>query len=169
MTRGEQTSSVLYAFFESVKYVGHLFPIALLRVFLGYFYINQALTRYGSDFLDQPQLAEAAMHWLARSSAPLWYQSLIQTVIVPNWKLFAIGITFSELAIGVSFLIGYLVRPMSLVGFLLSLNMLWLYGPETADYYRTLIAIFLTLAWLGAGRCFGLDYFFYKRQRGIWW
>jgi thiosulfate dehydrogenase (quinone) large subunit len=31
------------------------------------------------------------------------------------------------------------------------------------------LVLFLILAWLGAGRCLGLDYFFYKRDRGMWW
>ncbi len=157
------------AFFESIKYVGHLFPIALLRVYFGYIYLNQALTRYGSDFLEEARLAESALHWLPRSLAPTWYQAFVETVLVPNWPLFAVIITVSEFLIGISFLFGYLVRPFCLLGFLLSLNMLWIYGPDMADLYRTHIAIFLTLAWLGAGRCLGMDYFFYKRRRGIWW
>jgi thiosulfate dehydrogenase [quinone] large subunit len=160
---------VLVAFFESIKYVGHLFPIALLRVYLGYIYLNQALTRYGSDFLESPRLAEAALHWLPRSLAPTWYQAFVEKVLVPNWPLFAVAITLSEFLIGLSLLFGYLVRPFCILGFLVSLNLLWIFGPDTADYYHTQIAIFLTLAWLGAGRCLGFDYFFYKRRRGIWW
>jgi len=138
-------------------------------VYLGYLYINQALTRYGSDFLESPRLAEAALHWLPRSLAPTWYQAFVETAFIPNWPLFAFAITLSELLIGLSLLFGYLVRPFCILGFLLSLNLLWIWGPDTADYYRTSMAVFLTLAWLGAGRCLGIDYFFYKRRRGIWW
>ena len=160
---------MLFAFFESVKYVGHLFPIALLRVYLGYFYINQAILRYGSDFLDQPRLAESALHWLPRSLAPMWYREFLQHVLIPNWLFFAFSIMVAEMLIGLSLVFGYLVRPFCLLGLILSLNMLWIYGPDDASLYRTLIAVFITLAWLGAGRCLGCDYFFYKRRRGIWW
>ncbi|MGE3973884.1 MAG: DoxX family membrane protein [Bdellovibrionales bacterium] len=161
--------AVLVAFFESIKYLGHLFPLALLRVYIGYFYINQALERYGSDFLVRPVLAETALHWLPRSLAPQWYSTFIENILVPNWQIFALAIVVMELLIGISYVLGYFVRPLSILGFFLSLNMLWIYGPESADLYRLLIAIFLTMAWLGAGRCLGMDYFFYKRQRGIWW
>lgn len=164
-----QTRRVLFSFFESIKYVGHLFPVAFLRVFIGYYYINQALERYGSDFLSQPRLAEAALHWLPRSVAPEWYQKFIQQVLIPNWYSFSTGIITIEFIIGISFLIGYLVRPVSILGFFLTLNLLWIYGPESSEHYRVLMALFFTMAWLGAGRCLGLDYYFYKRQRGLWW
>ncbi|MEQ1876520.1 MAG: hypothetical protein ABL958_07730 [Bdellovibrionia bacterium] len=160
---------VLVSFFESVKYVGHLFPIALLRVYLGYFYVNQALQRYGSDFLKQPRLAEEAMHWLPRSPAPDWYQSFLTEWLVPNWQVAAYGLTATEALIGISYLLGYVVRPFGLLGVFLNLNMLWIMGSEQALLYQTLIAVHLTLAWLGAGRCLGMDYYFYKKRRGIWW
>lgn len=161
--------SVLVSFFESVKYVGHLFPIALLRVYLGYFYVNQALTRWGSDFLNQPRLAEDASHWLPRSPAPAWYQAFVQDWLVPNWQVGAYVLTIGEGLIGLSFLVGYFVRPMALLGVFLNLNLLWIMGPDAAPLYQTLFAVHLTLAWLGAGRCLGVDYYFYKKRRGIWW
>jgi thiosulfate dehydrogenase [quinone] large subunit len=37
------------------------------------------------------------------------------------------------------------------------------------ELHKLHFVLFLVLAWLGAGRCLGLDYFFYKRDRGIWW
>lgn len=160
---------MLVSFFESVKYVGHLFPIALLRVYLGYFYVTQALTRFGSDFLTQPRLAEEAMHWLPRSPAPGWYQAFLQDWLVPNWHIAAYAIVGVESLIGISFLLGYLVRPFALLGVLLNLNLLWIMGPDQALLYQTLLAIHFTLAWLGAGRCLGIDYYFYKKRRGIWW
>jgi len=161
--------TVLVSFFESVKYVGHLFPIALLRVYLGFFYVNQALGRYESDFLNQPRLAEEAMHWLPRSPAPAWYQAFLQDWLVPNWQVAAYSITAIEALIGLSFLLGYLVRPLGLFGVFLNLNFLWILGHDHAPLYQTLIAVHFTLAWLGAGRCLGMDYYFYKKRRGIWW
>jgi thiosulfate dehydrogenase (quinone) large subunit len=161
--------SVLVSFFESVKYVGHLFPIALLRVYLGYFYVNQAVARYGSDFLSQPRLAEDASHWLPRSPAPEWFKTLAHDWLVPNWQAAAYAITAGEALIGISFILGYLVRPFSLLGILLSLLLLWTNDPDALHFYQGTIAVHIVLAWLGAGRCLGMDYYFYKKHRGIWW
>jgi thiosulfate dehydrogenase [quinone] large subunit len=58
---------------------------------------------------------------------------------------------------------------MALLAALLSFNMAMLSGPDQEAFHLTMFVIHLTMAWLGAGRCFGVDYFFYKRRRGIWW
>jgi thiosulfate dehydrogenase [quinone] large subunit len=47
--------------------------------------------------------------------------------------------------------------------------MLFISGPASEDFYKTILAIHLILAWVGAGRCLGFDYYFFKRRRGFWW
>ena len=156
------------AFFESIKYVGHLFPIAFLRVFIGYFYLNQAIEKYQSDFLSQPRLADSIAQGLSPSLSPVWYQDLLQQIVVPHWQTFSATLLTTEFVIGLSFLFGYLVRPVALIAVALS----WFYlsvNPNQEVLFKTFIAIHVTLAWLGAGRCLGFDYYFYKRNRGIWW
>ena len=37
------------------------------------------------------------------------------------------------------------------------------------DFYKTILAVHVMMAWVGAGRCLGFDYYFFKRRRGIWW
>lgn len=157
------------AFVESIKYVGHLFPIAFLRVFLGYFYLNLALEKIRGDFLLLPRLAADISDWLPRSQVPEWYKSFIEFYFIPNWQFFAYAVTTLEFAIGVSFILGYLVRPVALLGVFLCMNMVLLGGPAQEDLQKTLLAVHFTMAWLGAGRCLGIDYFFYKRKRGLWW
>ncbi len=157
------------AFFESFKYVGHLLPITLLRVFLGYYYLNQALLKYRGDFLIRPRLAATIAEYLPASHAPYWYKTVVETQIITNWQAFSYGITALEFAIAFSFIIGFLVRPVAILGLILCLNMMILAGPNAEDLNKTFAAIHFTLAWLGAGRCLGFDYYFYKRQRGLWW
>lgn len=160
---------MIVAFFESFKYVGHLFPLAMLRIYMGFFFLGTAYRKYDGDFLFQPRLAAQINEWMPLSSAPDWYKSVIESVIVPNWRIFAYTITYCEFLIGVSFVIGFLVRPMALLGFLVCLNFVYMSSPESTALYKTFLAMFVTMAWLGAGRCLGFDYFFFKRQRGIWW
>ncbi len=160
---------MLVAFFESLKYVGHLLPLSFLRLYLGYYFISRAVERFDGDFLLQPRLASAINTWLPQSNAPDWYRSLVQTVVLPQWQIFSYTITYAELLIGISFLIGFAVRPMAILGMFLMINFIYISSPDVADLYKVLLVTFLAMAWLGAGRCFGLDYFFFKRHRGIWW
>ena len=159
---------VIVAFFESIKYVGHLFPLAFLRVFIGYFYLNQALQKYNGDFLTHPRVAEWISEGLAVATSPGWYQGFLQQIVTPQWQIFSGLIVVIELLIGISFLLGYFVRPMALAGILISVFYMTV-QPGHEVLYKTFIAIHVTLAWLGAGRCLGFDYYFYKRNRGIWW
>jgi thiosulfate dehydrogenase [quinone] large subunit len=161
---------MLVAFVESIKYVGHLLPIAFLRVFLGYFYFNQALINLHSDYLTHAYLAEDIRSFLPRSAAPDWYKTFLETIVIPNWSFFAISLTALQLAIGISYIIGYMVRPFSFVAIALGFAMMLAIGPHQNELQTTfMLVLHFTLGWLGAGRCLGLDYYFYKRRRGVWW
>ncbi|HVK61429.1 MAG TPA: TQO small subunit DoxD [Bdellovibrionales bacterium] len=161
---------MLVAFVESIKYVGHLLPVAFLRVFLGYYYFNQALIRLHSDYLTHAYLAEDIRAFLPRSPAPDWYKTLLETVVIPNWQIFATVLTGFSFALGISYILGYLVRPMSTLAIFIGLNTMLALGAQHSDLQTTFtLVLHFTLGWLGAGRCLGLDYYFYKRRRGIWW
>jgi thiosulfate dehydrogenase (quinone) large subunit len=161
---------MLVAFVESIKYVGHLLPVAFLRVFLGYYYFNQALLQLHGDFLTHAYLAEDVRNFLPRSTAPEWYKHFLEVIVIPNWQIFAWVIVIAHLVIGLSYILGYLVRPMSALAILLGLNLMLALGTQQYELQTTFVlVIHFTLGWLGAGRCLGLDYYFYKRRRGIWW
>jgi len=157
------------AFFESVKYVGHLLPLSFLRVFLGYSYLQAALLMLNSDFLERPRLAAEIAEILPGLQAPLWYKSAIESLLIPHWQTFAFIVMGLEFAIAISYLFGYVVRPMALIASFLALNQLILAGAGHDDLPRLLMAIHLLMAWVGAGRCLGFDYYFFKRRRGFWW
>ncbi|MEZ0393070.1 MAG: hypothetical protein ACAH59_12690 [Pseudobdellovibrionaceae bacterium] len=157
------------AFFESVKYVGHLLPISFLRVFLGYYYLQQALARFQGDFLTRPRLAAQIGEALPNLQVPDWYRVFLETVVIPQWQVFAFLILGLEFAISISYILGYVVRPVALIGMALSFYSLVLSGPQYEDLFKTFIAIHFVMAWIGAGRCLGMDYYFFKRRRGIWW
>ena len=161
---------MLVAFVESIKYVGHMLPVAFLRIFVGYFYFNQALLNLHNDFLTHAYLAEDIRGYLPRSPAPDWYRSMLETVVISNWQIFAYTVTICYLLIGIAYIMGYMVRSFSLLAIFLSLNLILAVGPHQGELNTTMIMIVhLTLGWLGAGRCLGVDYYFFKRRRGIWW
>lgn len=163
---------MIVAFLESFKYVGHLFPMILLRAFIGWYYLKEALEKYSGEYLFKPILSHQLSEWLPHiNDQMVGYKAFIEEYVIPhpNWVFFAYGITALEFLVSISYLLGFLVRPLSILAAFLSFNLAILIGPEQSSFYLTLFVIHLTMAWLGAGRCFGIDYFFYKRQRGIWW
>ncbi len=161
---------MLVAFFESIKYVGHQFPIAFLRIFVGYYFLNDALQSLKNQFLSHAFLAEQIRDYLPKSISPEWYKFFLDSLVVPNWQFFAGFILISKFIIGISFIIGYLVRPASLLAIFLCLNLAWSIGPNLSELHDNLLLIVIfTLGWLGAGRCLGVDYYFYRKRRGIWW
>ena len=157
------------AFFESIKYVGHLLPISFLRIYLGYYYFQHALIKYKGDYLARPRVADQIAEWLPASHAPAWYKMIMTSYFIPHWQTLAFIIVGLEFAIGISYILGYVVRPMALLAAFLCLNLLFISGPSSEDLLKTFFAIHMILAWIGAGRCLGLDYYFYKRRRGLWW
>lgn len=160
---------MLVAFFESVKYSGPLYPISFLRIFLGYFYLQSFLVKFNGDFLMRPRIAEMISQNLPSSHAPEWLKWLLSTYMVSNWQVLAFIFVGLELAIAVSYIIGYVVRPVALLAALLTLQMLYLSASGSQDFLKILLAVHIAFAWVGAGRCLGVDYYFFKRVRGFWW
>lgn len=146
-----------------------MYPVAFLRVYLGFFYLDQATNHYNGNFSTQPLLADMITQWVPSSGAPSWYQDFLLGFVSNQWSLFANAISVTEFLIGISFLVGYLVRPFGLIAAFVAMHFLWISNPDQALLFRTLIALNLTLTWLGAGRCFGVDYYFYKKMRGWLW
>jgi len=157
------------AFFESIKHVGHLYPISVLRIYLGYIFFSNATERLNGAFLEQPRLAAMIMDNLSTKSVSPWYREMLESLVVPNWQIFAYVLVYIEFVIGFSFLLGFLVRPVALLGILLTVNTIFVVEPDLVPLQQAYLALFLVMMWLGAGRCLGFDYYFYKRHRGLWW
>lgn len=160
---------MVVAFLESIKYVGHLLPVSLLRIYMGYYYLREALLHLEGEFLHRPDLAAQISEWLPQAHVADWYRQYLEDVVIPNWQTFSYVLLGSEFIIGISFLFGYFVRPVSVLGLFLAVNLLYISSPEKVELYRLFTVIHLTLGWLGAGRCLGFDYYFFKRRRGLWW
>lgn len=146
-----------------------MYPIAFLRLYLGYFFLDQASIHYNGEFTTQPQLVDMISQWAPSSSAPLWYQNFLMQFVSEQWQYFSIAISVTEMFIGISFLVGYLVRPFGIMAAIVGLNFMWLSSPDQTMLYKVLICTNLVMCWVGAGRCFGVDYYFYKKMRGWLW
>lgn len=160
---------MLTAFFESIKYVGHLYPVAFLRIFLGYYWLNQALIEYKAGlftsqvYIDQVHSSDYIYNF------PDWYKWLFENLAYPYWPMVSHGILTVSFLTGLSLVIGFLVRPFGLIGIIISIHYILFATGFQNLLYSTFIAVFVTIVAMGAGRCVGFDYYFYKRNRGLWW
>ena len=160
---------MISSFVESIRYVGHLVPLAFLRIYVGYMSLDVARGNFSNGFLTEPRLAAMISEWVPGSAAPIWYKSFLEGIVVSQWEIFSYVFTYLYFVVGLGLIIGFLVRPLGLVGALLALNFMYLNPPDLNLAYNLSFAVMLTLSWMGAGRCLGMDYFFFKRHRGIWW
>jgi thiosulfate dehydrogenase [quinone] large subunit len=159
---------MLAAFLESLRFIGHLLPVSFLRIFLGYVYLQKFavfLERYQKQIPLWPsqQIAQKLLQGSGAEGALFsWGAWLFQHQ--GSWAFFYVGLL---LAIAISYMLGYLVRPMAYIAALLVfMEMGWL---ESMDYSKLLLSVHIFLGWIGAGRVLGVDYYFYKRERGLWW
>ena len=160
---------MLTSILQSFRYVGHFYPLAVLRIYVGVIFFSKALQREANGFLEQPHLAASIEQWVPTTLPPEWLQSFYESVMVSQWQLFSYIIFSCELLVGLSYLLGFGIRPISWIGILLSANFLYISSPLEAPFYKMLMVLIFLLALLGAGRCFGIDYYFFKRIRGLWW
>ena len=160
---------MLQAYFESIKYVGHLLPMSFLRIFLGYYYLNLVVQDWPKFAMKVGGYSDVFVAALNKAQVPAWYRLLLSEQIIPNWQIYAFIIITLQLVVGVSYIIGYVVRPVSALAVLLCLNYMTIYSIDQEIFFKLLIACHIMLAWVGAGRCLGIDYYFYKRRRGLWW
>lgn len=157
------------AYFESIKYVGHLLPISFLRIFLGYFYLDLAMKDWKIYGLGSGGMADVFIEALNKSNIPAWYRLILSEQVIPHWQIYAFVLIGLQLTVGISYIIGYVVRPVSMLAILVCLNYLALSKVDQEIFFKLLIACHILLAWVGAGRCLGIDYYFFKRRRGVWW
>lgn len=160
---------MLIAFMESIKYMGHLWPLALVRMFIGYQFFQTGLEKWSSGYLVQPYFNETIRLGMQTHRAPDWYAYFFESFVQQNWQLFAYILTGAEILVGLSYLLGFGVRTFSILATLLTFNAMWAMGAGTQDYYQLLLLFHLLFFALGAGRCLGLDYYFFRSRRGLWW
>lgn len=125
--------------------------------------------KYHSNYLTEPILLETLYKWMSHGIENQGYLTFLQNVVLPHHQLFSYLVVLGEVAVGLSFIFGFLVRPASLGAMIMNINFLLAAGLEAKTVNSLMIAINLVLFFTAAGRCFGFDYYFYKKYRGIWW
>jgi uncharacterized membrane protein YphA (DoxX/SURF4 family) len=132
---------------------------------MGYFFIQVGWAKLNPRFLSGRQLTAQ----LAKVGGdPIgWHRDFILHVVVPHAHFFGYLVAYGEIAIGISLLVGCLVRISSSFGAFHNLNILLAIalpngGAQVAlnDIYIALHVVFVLAS---AGRALGLDCILHKR------
>jgi thiosulfate dehydrogenase (quinone) large subunit len=144
--------------------------LALLRMYLGVVFLIAAIPKLREDFT--PALT-AFVQQRAMEHSHLFYRGFLQEVVLPNAQLFAALVTWGELLVGVSLILGLMTRLSATVALLLTVNYMlakgaWPWTPSSND--AAFAAISLALVIGAAGRTFGLDSMLAKRwpRSALW-
>jgi thiosulfate dehydrogenase [quinone] large subunit len=157
------------AFFESFKYMGHLWPIALLRVYVGYFFLHAGIHKIQEGVLSDPAFQTTLQKWITDHPHNQAFVTMAQTWLVNHWQMTSEALVIAQIVVGICFILGFMVRPAALIAIVLSMSFMASVGSEAVTMNKIFIVLNGSLFLVAAGRCFGFDYYFYKRVRGIWW
>jgi thiosulfate dehydrogenase [quinone] large subunit len=144
--------------------------LVILRVYLGVVFLVAALPKIQRDvtpefigFLEQ----------VAMQRGHPFYQRFVESVVLPSASAFAVLVSWGELLVGVTLILGLLTRFSAALALVLALNYMfakgaWFWSPWSND--AALVAISLALLIGAAGRTLGLDTFLARRwPRSPFW
>jgi len=160
---------MLASFFESIKYVGHMWPIAIIRIVVGYQYLSLMSARLQKGYLEHAYISEQLNLSESEVLSSGIYFDLFKSLIQSQWLVMTYVLLSVEAFIGLSYILGLGVRVTSLLGVFLSLHIFLYFEVVVGAGQIYLLYIHLLFFLIGAGRCLGLDYYFFKSRRGLLW
>jgi len=146
-----------------------MYPVAFVRLIVGWHYLSSVLTRINSGYLDHAYISERLNLSAGGELAPGFYFDIFKSLIQGQWLLMTYVLIALEVVIGISYILGFGVRIASVLAMMLSLHIYFYFDFAASPGHIYLFCIHFLLFSVGAGRCFGLDYYFFKSRRGLLW
>ena len=160
---------MILSYLESIRYVGHLWPVALLRLALGYTYLSSAIYELQEGYLDLDHIGP----YLLPDSSSIYFPGFYCQFFKHFIQLYPLQATYAllsiQIVIGCSFILGFGVRITALLGLLLCLHLYAFFDFPISSGQGQMFSIHLLFFLLSAGRPLGLDYYFYKSRHGLLW
>ena len=147
----------------------YLWYIALLRIYIGYYLLQQGIRKFLSNFPKGD--------WIGRQIGEVatldifsWYKHFLLSYVVPHHELFGYLVMIGEIAVGICLLLGLFTRLGAFVGLFLILNYFFaiglLRGGATLAQQQTFIVCLIVIFISNAGRALGLDGLLFGRAKG---
>jgi len=132
-------------------------PIVLLRVYTGVFFVYHGIGKLRSD-----DFASGMADFLTNSLETTFsfYRPFVESVILPSNEIFAVLVTWGELAIGLALIVGLATRYAAFIGAFMVLNFWFAKGLGVfagANHDIVWFVILIVLGFIPAGKIAGLD------------
>ena len=152
--------------FKQSTYLGYL---AVLRIAVGYHFITAAWPKITGPFVEGHMLPEDLAKTVVKDPFA-WHHAFIVGVVIPHATFFSHLIAFGEMAIGISFVFGCLIRISATFAAFHNLNILLAIavangGPQLG-LNRIFILMEVVFVLAAAGRSLGLDGLLRRRFPG---
>jgi len=139
------------------KKTAHLWPITLLRVYTGVFFLT-----YGWGKIRNPEFENGLAGFVTGNldKAFGFFRPFLESVVLPNKGLFAIMVGWGELLIGITLIVGLATRWASVAGALMVAAFWFTKGQgflAAQNHDSIWLMIFVVLATVHAGRAYSLD------------
>jgi thiosulfate dehydrogenase [quinone] large subunit len=143
-----------------------LLYLAIPRIFVGYHFISVAIPKLTGEFTSGQNLSAELLKSLAKDPIGL-HRAFIQGWVIPHAGLFGVLVAYGELAIGISLVLGCLVRISSFFGAFHNLNILLAIAIPTGGAQVAVNGVFIgahiAFVLSSAGRVLGFDALLKKR------
>jgi thiosulfate dehydrogenase (quinone) large subunit len=147
-------------------YLGY---IAILRIYIGYYFFQQGIRKLQRDFPHSD--------WIGRQIGDLasldlysWYKSFLTNDVVPHHELFGYLVMTGEIPVGACLLLGLFTRFAAFVGIFMVIN--YYLGPGMARggaavaQQQTFLVCLIVFLLSNPGRALGLDGVIFGRNKG---
>lgn len=141
----------------SRKKTAHLWPITLLRVYTGVFFLY-----FGFGKIKRGNFADGMEGFLNMQLENTFgfFRPFVESVVLPNKGLFAFLVAWGELAIGLALIVGLATRWASVAGAIMVASFWFAKGQgflDAQNHDAIWFVIFVVLAAVHAGRAHSLD------------
>ena len=153
--------------------------LALVRIGVGILFVHSGLYKVSSIEFARVDFTDFLFSCIS-STAVDFYGKFLTNYVLPHATKVAIGIGFFELFLGISLILGLLIRPVSVLGMLYMLNFvlatwwqpgpgepLWHYPDEQLRYVFPFF-VFLLLGIGHAGENWGVGSLYHGRRHERW-
>jgi len=149
----------------------YLWYIALLRLYVGYYFLQQGIKKFQRDFPKGDWIGRQIGDLAALDLYP-WYKKFFLDYVAPNHELVGYLVTAGEITVGACLLLGLFTRLSALAGLFLVINYYLAIGMARGGaqlaQQHTFIVVLAIFLLSNPGRTLGLDgLLFGSRSKGL--
>ncbi|MFC1667976.1 DoxX family membrane protein [Chlamydiota bacterium] len=132
--------------------------IAIMRIYLGFFFLISSLDKFKSAYFDKLFLAHVRS--AAANTTILWFKDFLTNIVGPRYKFFAFLNAAGEFVVGLALIFGFIAGLFSIIAILIRLaHFLGSMALAPVILNTNLIYIIALLVLIGScsGRTWGMD------------